>query len=142
MPVRNASAEWKGTLKEGNGDFKSESGAIGGSYSFGSRFGDSGGTNPEELLAAAEAACFSMALSGALEKNGARPESIRTEAACTVEKVGDGFEITTIKLRVRARASGIDNAKFQEVAEGTKAGCPVSKALAGVDILLEATLEA
>ena len=141
MPTRNASAIWEGGLQGGKGRFEGESGAISGSYSFGSRFGESGGTNPEELLAAAEAACFSMALSAGLEKAGHAPQMVETRAACTVEKVGDGFSITTMKLRTRAVVPGIDDAKFQEIASGTKSGCPVSKALAGVDIQLEATLE-
>ncbi|HEX6161702.1 MAG TPA: OsmC family peroxiredoxin [Thermoanaerobaculia bacterium] len=141
MPTRNASAVWEGGLQGGNGRFEGESGAIGGSYSFGSRFGDAGGTNPEELLAAAEAACFSMALSAGLEKAGHAPTRVETKAACTVEKVGEGFGITTMKLNVRAVVPGIDDAKFQEIAAGTKVGCPVSKALAGVDIQMQATLE-
>jgi lipoyl-dependent peroxiredoxin len=141
MPTRNASAVWEGGLQGGNGRFDGESGAIGGSYSFGSRFGEAGGTNPEELLAAAEAACFSMALSAGLEKAGHAPTRVETRAACTVEKVGDGFGITTMKLRTRVVAPGIDDAQFQQIANGAKAGCPVSKALAGVEIILEATLE-
>jgi len=141
MPTRNASATWEGKLQGGNGSFQGESGAIGGSYSFGSRFGDAGGSNPEELLAAAEAACFSMALSLGLEKRGATPERVHTDAACTIEKVGEGFEITGIRLRTRVRATGIDEAGFREVAEATKAGCPVSKALSAVNIELDAALE-
>ena len=141
MPTRNATAAWEGGLQQGKGSFKGESGTIGGSYSFGTRFGDEKGTNPEELLAAAEAACFSMALSGALEKEGATPTKVETRAACTVEKQGPGFKITTMKLVVRAAASNIDEAKFQQVAQATVAGCPVSVALAGVKIDVEATLE-
>lgn len=141
MPTRNASAAWEGGLKGGKGSFSGESGAIGGSYSFGSRFEDAGGTNPEELLAAAEAACYSMALSAALEAQGHAPERVRTEAACTVAKQGEGFAITTMKLRVRARVPGVDADAFQKAAEATKSGCPVSKALAGVDIQLDAALE-
>jgi len=119
---------------------REESGAIGGSYSFGSRFGDAGGTNPEELLAAAEAACFSMALSLGLEQNGTPPQRIETKAACTIAQQGGGFKITTIKLDVRANVPNIDAAKFKEIAENTKKNCPVSVALAGVDIQLNATL--
>jgi lipoyl-dependent peroxiredoxin len=142
MPTRNASAVWEGSLKGGRGSFDGESGTIGGSYTAGSRFGDGEpGTNPEELLAAAEASCFSMALSLGLEKAGATPERIRTEAACTVEKQGEGFTITTMRLRVRAKASGIDAETFQSVAQATKEGCPVSRALKGVDIQVEAELE-
>jgi osmotically inducible protein OsmC len=141
MPTRNASAVWEGGLQGGKGSFKGESGAIAGDYSFGSRFGNSGGTNPEELLAAAEAACFSMALSGGLEKAGTPARRVETRAACTVEKVGDGFKITTMKLKVRAAVPNVSEEKFQEIAQATKTGCPVSVALAGVRIELEAALE-
>ena len=131
MPTRNASAVWEGGLKGGKGSFKGESGSIGGAYSFGSRFENAGGSNPEELLAAAEAACFSMALSSGLEKNGTPPTKVETKAACTVEPVPGGFGITTMKLDVTATVPGIDDGKFQEIAAATKDGCPVSKALAG-----------
>jgi osmotically inducible protein OsmC len=141
MPTRRASATWEGGLQGGNGSFGSESGAIGGAYSFGSRFGDQGGTNPEELLAAAEAACFSMALSAGLEKAGTPAERVHTDAACTIEKQGEGFTITTMRLSVRARVPGIDAAALREAAESTKKGCPVSRALAGVEITVEAELE-
>lgn len=141
MPTRNASATWEGGLKGGKGNFTGESGAVGGQYNFSSRFEEGTGSNPEELLAAAHAACFSMAFSAQLENAGATPERVHTEAACTVQKQGDGFTITTMKLRTRARVPGIDEGKFQEVAQAAKAGCPVSRALAGVDIQLEATLE-
>ena len=141
MPTRNASATWEGGLAKGKGNFSGESGAIDGAYSFGTRFGDQKGTNPEELLAAAEAACFSMALSGALEKNGTPPTRVETRAACTVEKVGEGFKITTMKLDVRAQVPNVDAAAFQKVAEATKTGCPVSQALAGVKIEMTAQLQ-
>lgn len=141
MPTSNASATWQGGLKEGKGNFQGESGSIGGSYSFASRFEGKGGTNPEELLAAAEAACFSMALAGKLEKAGASPERVQTEAACSVEKVGEGFKITTLRLRVRAKVPGLEREAFQRAAQETKSGCPVSVALAGVDISVEAELE-
>ena len=141
MPTRNASATWEGGLRGGKGSFKGETGAVGGAYSFGSRFENSGGSNPEELLAAAEAACFSMALSGALEKAGTPPTSVETRAACTIEKVGEGFKITTMKLDVTAEVPGVDAAKFEEIAQATKKGCPVSVALAGVDIQLTAKLQ-
>ncbi len=140
MPTRNASAVWEGGLQKGKGSFKGESGVVGGSYSFGSRFADAGGTNPEELLAAAEAACFSMALSVALEQNGTTAERVETKAACTIDKQGAGFKITTMKLDVTAKVPKLDDAKFQEIAKATKAGCPVSVALAGVDIQLTARL--
>lgn len=141
MPTRNASATWEGGLAKGKGSFSGESGAINGAYSFGTRFGDQKGTNPEELLAAAEAACFSMALSGALEKNGTPPARVETRAACTVEKAGEGFRITTMKLDVRAEVPNIDAAAFQKVAAATKTGCPVSQALAGVKIEMTAQLQ-
>jgi osmotically inducible protein OsmC len=142
VPTRKASAVWEGGLKGGRGEFNGESGAISGDYSFGSRFENAGGSNPEELLAAAEAACFSMALALGLEKKGTPAESVRTEAACTVEKVGDGFSITRMQLNVSARVPGIDNDAFQQIAAATKDGCPVSKAIAGnVDIQMNATLE-
>jgi osmotically inducible protein OsmC len=140
MPTRTASATWKGGLKGGTGSYKGQAG-LGGSYSFGSRFENAAGSNPEELLAAAEAACFSMALSGALERNGTAPTSIDTTAHCTVEKVGEGFKITRMRLEVRGTVPGIDAAKFRELAQATKDGCPVSQALKGnVQIDLEASL--
>ena len=139
MPTRKASAVWNGDLKGGNGTFKGETG-LGGSYNF-TRFADqSGGTNPEELLAAAEAACFSMALSGGLGKNGTPPTRVATEAACTVEKVGDGFTITKMALTVTATVPNIDAATFERIAQQTKDGCPVSRALKGVDISVAARL--
>ena len=130
MPTRNASAVWEGGLRGGKGSYKGESG-ISGAYSFGSRFEQSAGSNPEELLAAAEAACFSMALSAGLEKNGTPPTRVETRAACTVEKVGDGFKITTMKIVTRATVSNVDAATFQKMAEGAKECCPVSGALKG-----------
>ena len=140
MPTRTATAQWTGGLKGGTGSFKGQTG-LGGSYSFGSRFQDEIGSNPEELLAAAEAACFSMALSGGLEKAGFAPTSVETSAACTVEKVGEGFKITTMNLVVKAVVPGIDDAQFQAIAASTKEGCPVSSALKGnVQIGLSATL--
>jgi osmotically inducible protein OsmC len=141
MPTRNASAMWEGGLRGGKGSYKGESG-ISGAYSFGSRFEQAGGSNPEELLAAAEAACYSMALSGALEKNGTPATRVETRAACTVEKVGDGFKITTMKLVVRASVPNADPATFKQIAEATKDGCPVSGALKGnVKIEVDAQLE-
>src|SRR6476661_2502611 len=124
MPTRNASAVWEGGLQKGKGSFSGASGKIGGTYSFGTRFGEEPGTNPEELLAAAEAACFSMALGLGLEQAGSPPTKVETKAACTIEKVAEGFAITTMKL-----------------AQATKDGCPVSKALKGsVKIDLDAAL--
>jgi osmotically inducible protein OsmC len=141
MPTRNASAVWDGKLRDGKGSFKGESGALEAAYSFGTRFGDVKGSNPEELLAAAEAACFSMALSAGLEQAGTPPTRIETKAACTVTQVPGGFQITTMHLVVRAQVPGIDAATFQKAAEDTKKACPVSKALANnVDITLDAQL--
>jgi osmotically inducible protein OsmC len=139
MPTRKATATWEGTLKEGKGTFRGETG-LGGAYSFASRFESGTGSNPEELLAAAEASCFSMALSLGLERAGTPPSRIDTEAACTIDKVGEGFKITKIRLSVKARVPKIDQAKFHEVARATKEGCPVSVALRGVDIELDAQL--
>lgn len=141
MPTRSASATWKGGLKNGSGNFTA-AGGLGGKYTFASRFEDAaGGVNPEDLLASAEAACYSMALSGSLEKNGTPPNSIDTTAKCTVERVEVGFAITTMDLEVRASVPNIDDATFQKIAAATKDGCPVSKALKGnVNIRLTATL--
>ena len=141
MPTSKANATWEGGLKGGKGSFKGVSGAVGGSFDFKTRFGGEPGTNPEELLAAAEAACFSMALSAGLEGAGTPAERVQTEAACTVEQVEGAFKITTMKLQVRAKVPGIDNDAFQKAVEGTRTGCPVSKALTGVDIQVTATLE-
>jgi len=142
MPTRKASAVWEGGLKDGKGSYNLESDTTRASYSFTSRFGEGGASNPEELLAAAEASCYSMALSGALEKNGTPPTKIATDAACTIEKVGDGFQITTMKLDVRASVANIGDAKFQEIARATLTGCPMSKAIAGnVNLELNARLE-
>ena len=142
MPTRKASAVWEGGLKGGRGSFRGESGAIGGTYSFGSRFENTGGTNPEELLAAADAACYSMALSGALERNGTPATRVETDAACTVEKVGEGFKITRMKLTVRAAVPKVDPATFQKLAEQMKEGCVVSQALKGIQQFeLDAKLE-
>jgi osmotically inducible protein OsmC len=141
MATRKATAIWEGGgLKKGAGSFKTEQG-IEGKYSFTSRFENGTGSNPEELLAAAHAACYSMALSVGLEQAGKPPQKVETNAACTVEKVGDGFKITTMKLVVRAQVPGLDDATFQKVALATKEGCPVSGALKGnVSIDLDAKL--
>jgi len=141
MPTRKATAQWSGGLRGGKGSFSAESGAVGGDYSFGSRFEQAGGSNPEELLAAAEAACFSMALAGALEGAGTPAELVETEARCTIEKGADGFKITTMALKVRARVPGVDRDAFKDAAEATKDGCPVSKALLGnVTLTVDAQL--
>src|SRR5512138_1994859 len=141
MPNRRASAVWEGGLKGGKGTFKGESDSIRGNYSFSSRFEEGTGSNPEELLAAAHAACFSMALGAQLEGNGTPATRIETNAVCTVEKAGPGFKITTMRLTTRATVPTIDNAKFQAIANAAVDGCPVSQALkGGPKILLDASL--
>jgi osmotically inducible protein OsmC len=142
MAIRTASAEWQGDLKGGKGSFGSESGEVGGAYTFESRFGDGAGTNPEELTAAAHAACFSMFLAGVLGNGGSPAESVKTEAKLQVLKVGDGFQVTRINLTTVGRVPGIDEAAFQEAAQVAKENCPISKALAAVpEMNLEARLE-
>lgn len=139
VPTRTASATWKGGLRGGSGSFKGQTG-LGGSYSFGSRFENAEGSNPEELLAAAEAACFSMALSAALERNGTPPASVNTTAYCTIEKVGDGFKVTKMRLEVSVSAK-VDEAAFHKLADATKDGCPISQVMKGnVPIELDAKL--
>ena len=132
MPARKADARWDGTLQDGKGTMRLGGGAWEGPYSFSSRFEDGSGTNPEELIAAAHAGCYSMALSGTLGRNGHEPRSINTTATVTMEKKDDGFAITGVHLDLTAKVPGIDPAKFQELAESAKANCPVSRALAGV----------
>ena len=139
MPTRRASAVWEGGV-DGKGSFDGESGAIKGNYSVPSRFADGQGSNPEELLAAAEAACYSMALSLALEKSGTPATRVETEAACSVEKAGEGWKVTTMKLTVRAAVPGVDAAAFQKAARDAKENCPVSQALKGVQIDVDAAL--
>lgn len=139
MPVRNAEAEWKGNLMEGSGHMKMGT-SYDGPFTFKSRMEDGAGTNPEELIAAAHAGCFSMAFSATLGKNGYSPQSVHTKAYVHFEKQDAGFAITSIDLDTEARVPGIDEAKFQELAEAAKKGCPVSKALAGTQINLKAKL--
>jgi lipoyl-dependent peroxiredoxin len=138
---RNASAVWKGGLKDGKGTISSDSGVLADTqYSFSTRFEDGKGTNPEELIAAAHAGCFSMALSAQLGTMGLTPEAIRTSAAVSLEKVGDGFAITAVHLTVKAKVPGADEPQFQTAANNAKAGCPVSKVL-NATITMDATLE-
>jgi osmotically inducible protein OsmC len=140
MPTRTASATWKGGLKGGSGSFKGQTG-LSGAYSFGSRFENATGSNPEELLAAAEAACYSMALSAGLERSGTPPTSVDTTAHCTIEKVGDGFKVTKMRLEVRAKVPKVDEAAFRKAAEATKDTCPISQVMKGnVPIELDARL--
>jgi len=127
---RKASAAWQGGIKDGKGSITTESGVLSATpYSFGTRFEGAPGTNPEELLAAAHAGCFSMALSLMLGEAGIRPEQIDTQAAVTLEKTDGGFSITKVHLDVNVRAPGADRAKFEAAAAKAKAGCPVSKVL-------------
>ncbi|MFN8059329.1 MAG: OsmC family protein [Vicinamibacterales bacterium] len=141
MPVRSSSAVWNGDLKAGSGHMKVGRGAYEGPYSFASRFESGAGTNPEELIAAAHAGCFSMAFSAALARSGFTPTSVSTTANVHLEKVGEGFGITTIELVTEGVVPGIDAAKFAEIGEAAKAGCPVSKVLSGATITLTATLK-
>lgn len=140
MPTRKASAQWNGDLKNGNGTMELESGSYKGAYSFASRFENGDGTNPEELIGAAHAGCYSMALANELAKADYNPKSVKTKAEVTFDVTNDGPAITGIKLICDADIPAIDTDVFNEIAKGAKQGCPVSKALAGTDISLEANL--
>ena len=143
MTVSKAKAEWKGNLREGTGRFALGTGLFEGSYSFKSRTeGGRSETTPEELIAAAHASCFSMALSAQLTRNNTPPTVINTEATVRLASEGGNLSIDRINLITRAKVAGIDQAKFLEIANTAKTGCPVSKALAAVDIHLDAALEA
>jgi lipoyl-dependent peroxiredoxin len=137
MAVRKAKAVWEG---KGAGKVEVESGLFKSPYSFNARFGEEKGTNPEELLGAAHAACYSMALSLMLEQNGFTPQSISTEANVSIDKAGDGFKITKILLITRGQVPGIDEKIFLKFAGEAKVGCPVSQALAATAIELDAAL--
>lgn len=141
MATSNAVATWEGKLKEGKGTFKAQSGAFSGAFSFGTRFEGKKGTNPEELLAAAHAGCFSMALSSALEKAGHPATRIETRAAVTIETVDGAPKVTKSDLDVRGKVEGIDQAAFQQAADGAKKNCPISKAIQNnVAITMQAKL--
>ena len=140
MAVRNAEAEWSGGLMGGKGHMKLGSGAFDGPFSFKTRMEEGVGTNPEELIAAAHAGCFSMQFSAMLEHAGFPPDNVHTTAKVHLNPDGGGFSITKIELTTEGTVPGIDAAKFQELAAGAKASCPVSKALAGTEILLDAKL--
>ena len=128
--VRKASAVWKGSLKEGKGTVSTESGVLANTqYSFSTRFEDGRGTNPEELIAAAHAGCFAMALSGQLGNAGMTAESLEASAAVTLEKTDAGFTVTKIHLDLAARIPGADKAAFDKAADAAKAGCPISRLL-------------
>jgi osmotically inducible protein OsmC len=141
MPERIAHAEWKGSLREGKGTMGFGSGAFDGQYSFASRFENGSGTNPEELIGAAEAGCFSMAFANELSKAGFVPDSVRTTAKVHLgSPAGGGFAITKIELSTDAQVRGIDRTSFEKIAQEAKKACPVSKALTGTEITLEAKL--
>ncbi len=140
MPARNASAVWTGDLKSGKGSMKLGSGAFEGAFSFQSRFEEGTGTNPEELAGAAHAGCFSMAFANELSKAGFVPTRVATTAKVHLEKGDAGFSITHIDLATEAQVPGIDNAKFQEIAQAAKKGCPISKLFTGAQINLDAKL--
>ena len=139
---RKASAVWQGGLKEGKGTVSTESGVLSqAQYSFGTRFESGKGTNPEELIAAAHAGCFSMALSAELGTSGITPEKIETSAAVSLEKLDSGWTVTQVHLDVRAKISGADNTAFEAAAETAKKNCPISRLL-NAKISMQATLEA
>jgi lipoyl-dependent peroxiredoxin len=141
MTVRQANAEWEGTLREGKGRMSLSSGAYQGPYTFSSRFEEGEGTNPEELIGAAHAGCFSMALSGDLTRAGYTPGLIKTRAEVHLERVDDKPTVTRIHLVTEAEIPGIDDSAFQEIANGAKAGCPISRLLAAAEITLDARLK-
>jgi osmotically inducible protein OsmC len=132
MPVRTADAEWNGTLQEGSGHMRMATGSYDGAYSYAARFEEGEGTNPEELIAAAHAGCFSMHLAGQLGKAGFAPGTVRTTATVHLDKGEAGFSITKIELETEAAAPGIPEDRFRELVEFSKANCPISKALAAV----------
>jgi osmotically inducible protein OsmC len=141
MAARKAEAEWTGTLREGSGRVKLGSGTFEGKYSFQTRFEEAPGTNPEELIAAAHAACFSMALNAGLERAGFPARRVHTTASVSLAKVNDAFAITRIELESEAEVPGLDDAAFQQQANAAKENCPISKALASVPtIVLHARL--
>ena len=140
MAVRTANAEWRGSLQGGEGTMNMQSGAYEGRYSFSSRFEEGTGTNPEELIGAAHAGCFSMALSAGLGRAGYTPTRVHTTASVHLTKGDAGFRINRIDLVTEAEVPGIDDAAFQEQADAAKKGCPVSQALAGTEITLDAKL--
>lgn len=140
MITRHSEAEWNGNLREGSGKMTLGSGAFSGNYGFRSRFENGPGTNPEELIAAAHAGCFSMAFANGLTNAGFTPKRVHTTAKVNLDKLPEGFTITRIDLETEAEVPGIDQGKFQELAETAKKNCPVSKALAGPQIALKAKL--
>jgi lipoyl-dependent peroxiredoxin len=140
MPTRSSEVEWNGNLARGSGRMALGSGAFEGSYSFASRFEDGEGTNPEELIAAAHAGCFSMALALALSEDGHEPESVKTTARVTLDTSGGGAAITRSDLSTEVKVDGLDDEEFQKFADKAKSGCAVSRALGAIEIGLEAKL--
>jgi lipoyl-dependent peroxiredoxin len=140
MSERKATAEWNGTLKEGEGNIALGSGVFSGAFSFDTRFGDKPGTNPEELLGASLAGCYAMALNATLEKEGTPAKNVKAEAKVFLGKDDNGFKINRIDLETSAEVDGIDQDQFSGIAEKVKETCPISKALAATDITLKATL--
>jgi osmotically inducible protein OsmC len=141
MPVRKGSAVWKGKLKKGSGTVRLGSGAFEGPVSYASRFENGEGTNPEELIGAAHAACFSMALAHILGENGYDPKKIETTADVTIEMTAGSFKITSVKLDTRVRVADIGRDDFRKYVEEAKETCPVSEALGGVKITVKLALE-
>ena len=140
MPARTANAKWEGSLQEGRGTMRLGSGAFEGQYSFSSRFEEGAGTNPEELIGAAHAGCFSMAFAAGLGRAGFQPKRVETAAKVHLGKTDAGFRISKVELQTEAEVPGIDEQAFREQAEAAKKNCPVSQALTGVEITLTAKL--
>lgn len=140
MIERTAEAQWSGNFARGQGRVRLGSGALDTAYSFGTRFGEATGTNPEELIGAAHAACFTMSLSLLLSEARRPPAQLQTRARVAIEQVDDGYRITHVHLETEGEVPGVDAARFLELAEAAKRGCPVSRALTGVEITLDAKL--
>jgi lipoyl-dependent peroxiredoxin len=140
MPTRTADAQWNGDLQGGSGTMQFGGGAFSGQYSFGSRFEEGEGTNPEELIAAAHAGCFSMQFAALLSEAGHVPDSVKTTATVHLDKDDDGFSITRSELESEANVTGVDEGEFQRIADEAKQLCPVSRALGAIEISLDARL--
>ena len=141
MPIRKVDAQWQGDLQSGSGTMRLGSGAFEGQYSFASRMENGAGTNPEELIGAAEAGCFSMAFANALTQAGHTPQEIRTSASVQFEKLDKGWTISKIELTTDGVVPGVDEATFSRIAEEAKKTCPVSRAITGSEITVKATLK-
>ena len=141
MPIRTSEATWNGDLQDGSGKMKIGDGAYEGAYSFSSRFEEGTGTNPEELIGAAHAGCYSMAFSNMLDKAGHKPDSVHTTARVHLDTGDEGPSISKIELQTEAEVPGIDEEDFQQIAEQAKAGCPVSKLFSSAEITLNANLK-